>query len=67
MMTRTLGTVTGATLLMLLFQIRRDAALAADAGELPAFLAGFGQTFELAAALPTLVVLLGLAGGWGRR
>jgi MFS family permease len=67
MMTRTLGTVTGATLLMLLFQIRHDAALAADAGELPAFLAGFGQTFELAAALPTLVVLLGLAGGWGRR
>jgi MFS family permease len=65
MMTRTLGTVTGATVLMLLFQTWRDAALADGAQEVTAFLAGFGSTFRLAAALPTVVVLLGLARGWG--
>jgi MFS family permease len=65
MMTRTLGTVTGATVLMLLFQTWRDAALADGLGEVPAFLAGFGLTFRLAAALPTAVVILGLARGWG--
>jgi MFS family permease len=65
MMTRTLGTVTGATLLMLLFQTWRNAALANGAQEVTAFLAGFGSTFRLAAALPTVVVLLGLARGWG--
>jgi MFS family permease len=67
MMTRTLGTVTGAALLMLLFQTRRDAALAAGVGEASAFLAGFALTFRLAAALPALVILLGLIAGWGRR
>jgi hypothetical protein len=67
MMTRTLGTVTGATLLMLLFQTSRNAALANGAADVPAFLAGFGFTFRLAATLPALVVLLGLARGWGRR
>ena len=67
MMTRTLGTVTGATLLMLLFQTWRDAALANGAADVPAFLAGFSFTFRLAAALPALVVLLGLARGWGHR
>ena len=67
MMTRTLGTVTGATVLMLLFQTWRDAAMAEGAGEVPAFLAGFGLTFRLAAALPAAVVLLGLARGWGWR
>src|SRR4029077_3929586 len=66
MMTRTLGTVTGATVLMLLFQTWRDAALASGATEVPAFLAGFSATFRIAAALPVLVVLLGLARGWGR-
>ena len=66
MMTRTLGTVTGATVLMLLFQTWRDAALADGAEEVPAFLAGFGLTFRLAAALPAAVVLLGLARGWAR-
>ena len=65
MMTRTLGTVTGATVLMLLFQTWRDAALADGLGEVPAFLAGFGPTFRLAAALPAAVVILGLARGWG--
>jgi hypothetical protein len=65
MMTRTLGTVTGATVMMLLLQTWRDAALADGLGEVPAFLAGFGLTFRLAAALPTAVVILGLARGWG--
>jgi MFS family permease len=67
MMTRTLGTVTGATMLMLLFQTWRDSAVAGGAHEVPAFLAGFGFTFRVAAALPTAVVVLGLLGGWGRR
>jgi MFS family permease len=67
MMTRTLGTVTGATVLMLLFQTWRDAAAEAGAGEVPAFLAGFGFTFRMAAALPIAVVLLGLARGWWRK
>jgi MFS family permease len=66
MMTRTLGTVTGASVLILLFQTWRDAALASGATEVPAFLAGFSATFRIAAALPVLVVLLGLARGWGR-
>ncbi len=65
MMTRTLGTVTGATVLMLLFQTWRDSALADGVGEVPAFLTGFGSTFRLAAALPAAVVLLGLLRGWG--
>ena len=67
MMTRTLGTVTGATVLMLLFQTWRDMALAGGVAEVPAFLAGFGFTFRVAATLPALVVLIGLARGWGRR
>ncbi len=66
MMTRTLGTVTGATVLMLMFQTWRDGALASGLGDIPAFLAGFGFTFRAAAALPALVVLIGLARGWGR-
>jgi EmrB/QacA subfamily drug resistance transporter len=61
MMTRTLGTVSGATVLMLLFQ-----TWAGSAPDAQAFLAGFGNTFRLAAMLPLLVVLLGLARGWGR-
>jgi MFS family permease len=66
MMTRTLGTVTGASVLILLFQTWRDSVLATGAAEVPAFLAGFSATFRIAAALPVLVVLLGLARGWGR-
>jgi MFS family permease len=66
MMTRTLGTVSGATVLMLLFQTWRNDALSTGASEVTAFLAGFGFTFQLAAALPTLVLLVGLARGWGR-
>jgi MFS family permease len=66
MMTRTLGTVTGATVLMLLFQTWRDSAVAGGGQEIPAFLAGFGFTFRVAAALPTAVVVLALLRGWGR-
>lgn len=66
MMTRTLGTVTGAAALMLLFQGFRDAAVAGGAGQDAAFLLGFGRTFWLAAALPVLIVAVGLARGWGR-
>jgi MFS family permease len=66
MMTRTLGTVSGATVLMLLFQTWRNHALVAGASESAAFLTGFGFTFQLAAALPTLVLLIGLARGWNR-
>jgi MFS family permease len=65
MMTRTLGTVTGATVLILLFQTWRDATLAAGLGETPAFLSGFGFTFRVAAALPLAVLLLGILRGWG--
>jgi EmrB/QacA subfamily drug resistance transporter len=61
MVTRTLGVVTGATVLILLFQTWAGTA-PSDA----AFLTGFGATFRLAAGLPILVVVLGLARGWGR-
>jgi MFS family permease len=67
MMTRTVGVVTGATVLMLMFQTWRGMALADGADEVPAFLTGFDGTFRAAAALPALVVLVGLVRGWGRR
>lgn len=66
MMTRTLGTVTGASVLMLLFQSWRNNVLLAGGGEDSAFLIGFGSTFRAAAALPFAVLLIGLARGWGR-
>ncbi len=66
MMTRTIGTVTGATMLMLVFQTLRGYALAGGGDEAGAFLDGFAGTFRLAAVLPAVVVLLGLARGWAR-
>ena len=66
MMTRTIGTVTGATMLMLAFQTLRGDALAGGADEAGAFLDGFTGTFRLAAVLPAALVLLGLARGWAR-
>ena len=66
MMTRTIGTVTGATVLMLAFQTLRVMALDAGAHEAEAFLEGFAGTFRITAALPATVVLLGLACGWAR-
>jgi MFS family permease len=66
MMTRTTGTVTGATLLMLIFQTLQGHSLAVGSGAAGAFLAGFAGTFRLAALLPAGVVLLGVARGWAR-
>jgi EmrB/QacA subfamily drug resistance transporter len=66
MMTRTIGTVTGATMLMLAFQTLRGNALAGGSDEAGAFLDGFAGTFRLAAVLPAALVLLGLARGWAR-
>jgi MFS family permease len=66
MMTRTIGVVTGATMLMLTFQTLRHHALTAGGDATSAFLDGFAGTFRLAAALPALLILLGLARGWGR-
>jgi EmrB/QacA subfamily drug resistance transporter len=66
MMTRTIGTVTGATMLMLAFQTLRGNALANGSDEAGAFLDGFAGTFRLAAVLPAALVLLGVARGWAR-
>ena len=59
-MTRTIGTVTRATVLMLVFQTLRVMAVDAGADEAAAFLYGFAGTFQITAALPAIVVLLGL-------
>jgi MFS family permease len=67
MMTRTIGTVTGATVLMLVFQTLRVMAVDAGADEATAFLDGFAGTFRITAALPAIVVVLGLARGWAGR
>jgi EmrB/QacA subfamily drug resistance transporter len=66
MMTRTVGVVTGATVLMLMFQTIRSGALSGGMADGPAFLAGFQGAFRIAATLPILVVLAGWARGWAR-
>jgi MFS family permease len=66
MMTRTLGIVTGATVLMLGFQTLRVAATDRGASDAVAFLTGFQGIFRLAALLPALVVVAALARRWGR-
>lgn len=66
MMTRTVGTVTGATVLMLMFQSLRSTALAHGVADVDAFLIGFQGAFRIAAVLPALVVIAGFACGWGR-
>jgi MFS family permease len=66
MMTRTMGIVTGATVLMLGFQTLRSAAVDGGAGDAAAFLTGFQGVFRLAALLPALVVVAALARGWAR-
>ena len=67
MMTRTVGVVTAATVLMLVFQTIQS--MAASQGTPPdaAFLAGFHGAFQVAAALPILVVLAGCWSGWARK
>jgi MFS family permease len=67
MMTRTMGIVTGATVLMLGFQTLRASAVDGGAGDAAAFLMGFQGVFRLAALLPALVVAAALARRWGRR
>ena len=66
MMTRTVGVVTGATVLMLVFQTLRDSGLAQGLSEAAAFLGGFQGAFRIAAVLPVLVVLAGWWRGWAR-
>ena len=56
MATRTIGTVTGATILMLVFQ-----SLQGSAG----FVGAFRGTFGIAAALPAVLVMLTLSGDGG--
>jgi MFS family permease len=64
MMTRTVGVVTGATVLMLVFRSVRAHATAAGAGEAAAFLTGFQTAFWASAALAGLVLLTLLLRGW---
>jgi MFS family permease len=64
MMTRTVGVVTGATVLMLIFQSIRSTSLGLGVPDQAAFLAGFHAAFQIASALPTLVVVAGLWRGW---
>ena len=66
MMTRTVGVVTGATVLMLLFQGLRAQGIEAGLGETEAFLKGFQGAFRVATLLSILVVLAGLWRGWAR-
>jgi MFS family permease len=66
MMTRTIGTVTGATMLMLIFQGLRSHSAAGGSDETAAFIDGFAGTFRIAALLPALMVLLGILRGWAR-
>ena len=67
MVTRTMGVVTGATVLMLIFQTLRAGASARGVPDTAAFLTGFQGAFHIAAGLPALVVLAAVLRGWGRR
>lgn len=66
MLTRTLGLVAGATVLMAVFQTVRDGALRGGVDPAGAFGAGFRATFLLAAVLPMVAVVLDLARRGGR-
>ena len=66
MVTRTVGVVTGATVLMLIFQTLRAGASDAGVPDTAAFLTGFQGAFHIAAALPVLVTIAGCLRGWGR-
>lgn len=58
MMTRTVGVVTGATVLMLVFRSMRAHATAAGADDATAFLTGFQTAFWASAGLAGLVLLI---------
>jgi MFS family permease len=60
MATRTIGTVTGATVLMLIFQRMQTSA---PDGFMPAFQA----TFRIAACIPAALILLDLQRGWRKK
>jgi MFS family permease len=66
MMTRTVGVVTAATVLMLIFQTVRSLNLSLGLADGAAFLAGFHAAFRVAAALAIVVVVAGWWRGWGR-
>jgi MFS family permease len=66
MMTRTVGVVTAATVLMLIFQSVRSVSASGGASAEAAFLDGFHGAFQVAAALAILVVLAALGSGWAR-
>ena len=57
MATRSIGTVTGATLLMLVFQTLRGTGSLSPA---QAFVSAFQHTFQFAAAVPIILVVAGL-------
>ncbi len=67
MMTRTVGVVTGATVLMLTFQTLRASAAARGIPDTEAFLSGFQGAFRIAALLPLMVALVCGMRGWLRR
>jgi EmrB/QacA subfamily drug resistance transporter len=60
MVTRMLGVIAGATLLILAFQGLGNIAAAAGADATDAFLSGIRGAFRIAAAIPLVPVLLGL-------
>ena len=66
MVTRTVGVVTGATVLMLIFQTLRAGASARGVPDTEAFLTGFHGAFRIATAMPVLVVVAGIMRGWAR-
>ena len=66
-MTRTVGVVTAATVLMLIFQTLRATAARNGVPDGEAFLAGFQGAFQIAATLPILVAIAGLLRGWARK
>jgi MFS family permease len=66
MMTRTVGVVTAATVLMLIFQTTRSLSVSEGMPDGAAFLAGFHAAFRVAAGLAILVVVAGWWRGWGR-
>jgi MFS family permease len=63
MMTRTVGVVTGATVLMLVFRSMRAHATAAGADDATAFLTGFQTAFWASAGLAGLVLVILLLRG----